>query len=420
MSICACDSIAQQLVPEAARLRPGVPFDPDAATRAYLATVPADVRARSNAYTEGGYWIQLWGFLLSTAILILLLRTGWSRRIRDWAERRSRRRPIRAFLYYGVFTLAVTVLSFPLSVYAGFVREHGYGLATQSFGGWLRDQAVGLGVSLLLGGMAVAMLYEVLHRFPRAWPALGAAVTMGFLVVGALIAPVFIEPLFNRFTVLTDPRVRDPILRLAHANGIAADRVYVQDASRQTTRISAHVSGLLGTERITLNDNLLRRASLPEIESVMGHEMGHYVLHHIYEFIIFFSLVTALGFAVLRRGYAWAGGRWGEGWGVRGIDDPAGLPLLTLIFSLYLFILTPVLNTYIRASEAAADMFGLNAARQPDGFAQIALKLAEYRKLDPGPVEELLWFDHPSGRARIRMAMQWKGQQQPDGGSGVR
>jgi STE24 endopeptidase len=414
VSTCACDSIPQQLIPDAARIRPGVPFDPDAATRAYLATVPADLRARSDAYTEGGYWIQLWGFLLSAAILILLLRTGWSRRIRDWAERRSRRRPIRTFLYYALFTLVVTVLTFPFTVYVGFVREHAYRLATQSFGGWLRDQAVGLAVSLVLGGIAVAVLYQVLHRFPRSWPALGAAVAMGFVVIGALIAPVFIAPLFNRYTLLADPRIRDPILRLAHANGIAADRVYVMDASRQTTRISANVSGLLGTERITLNDNLLRRASLPEIESVMGHEMGHYVLFHIYQFIVFFALVTAIGFAVLRAGYAWAARRWGERWGVRGVDDPAGLPLLTLIFSLYLFLLTPILNTYVRSNEAAADIFGLNAARQPDGFALIALKLAEYRKLDPGPLEELLWFDHPSGRARIRMAMQWKAQLQAE------
>ncbi len=408
MRTVACDSIPQQLVPGAARIRPGVPFDPAEATRAYLATVPPDVRARSDAYTEGGYWIQVWGVLLSSAILLLLLRTGWSRRIRDWTERRTRRRLIRAFLYYAVFTLVVTVLTFPFTVYTGFVREHAYGLATQGLGGWLRDQAVGLGVSLVLGGIAVAVLYQVLHRFPRAWPALGAAVTMVFLVIGAVIAPVFIAPLFNRYTLLEDARIRDPILRLAHANGIATDRVYVMDASRQTTRISANVSGLLGTERITLNDNLLRRASLPEIEAVMGHEMGHYVLLHIYQFVVFFALVTAVGFALLRTAYAWVAVRWGERWGIRGVDDPAGLPLLTLIFSLYLFLLTPILNTYVRTSEAAADIFGLNAARQPDGFALIALKLADYRKLEPGPLEELLWYDHPSGRARIRMAMQWK------------
>jgi STE24 endopeptidase len=359
----------------------------------------------------------LWSFLLGAAILVLLLPGGWSRRFRDWTERRSRRRPIRVFLYYALFTLAVTALTFPLTVYTGFVREHAYGLATQSFGGWMRDQLVGLAVSLVLGGIAVTVLYEVLRRFPRRWPALGAAVTMAFVVIGALIAPVFIAPLFNRYTLLTDPSIREPILRLAHANGIAADRVYVMDASRQTRRISANVSGLLGTERITLNDNLLRRASLPEIEAVMGHEMGHYVLFHIYQLIVFLALVIVAGFALLRAGFAWAASRWGERWGIRGVDDPVGLPLLALIFSTYLFLLTPVLNTYVRKTEAAADIFGLDAARQPDGFALIALKLAEYRKLDPGPLEEMLWFDHPSGRARIRMAMQWKAAELQAGGT---
>jgi STE24 endopeptidase len=402
------DSIPLQLIPLAARLRPGAPLDPDAATRAYLASVPADLRARSDAYTEGGYWIQLWGVLLTVAIMLLLLHRGWSRAMRDWADRRVRLRPTRTFLYYALFTIVVALLSFPFSVYTGFVREHAYGLATQRFGGWMRDQLVGLGVSLVLGGIAVVVLYEVLRRFPTGWPALGAAVATAFVVIGALIAPVFIAPLFNRYTLLTDARVREPILRMAHTNGIATDRVYVMDASRQTTRISANVSGLLGTERITLNDNLLRRASLPEIESVMGHEMGHYVLHHVYQLIVFLALVILAGFAVLRAGFAWAVARWGARWGVGGIADPAGLPLVTLIFSLYLFLLTPVLNTYVRTTEAAADIFGLNAARQPDGFALIALKLAEYRKLDPGPVEEFLWFDHPSGRARIRMAMVWK------------
>jgi STE24 endopeptidase len=413
VTVQAGDSVPPASIPAAARLQPGVTFDPDAATRAYLATVPADLRARSNAYTEGGYWIQAWSFLLSAGILVALLHTGISRRLRDWAERTSRRRAIRTVLYYCALTVLATVLTFPWTVYVGFVREHAYRLATQGFAGWLRDQVVALAVTLVLGGLAVAVLYEVLRRFPRAWPVLGGAVSLLFIVIGALIAPVFIAPLFNRYTLLTDARVRDPILRMAHANGVATDRVYVMDASRQTNRISANVSGLLGTERITLNDNLLRRATLPEIEAVMGHETGHYVLLHIYQSIVFFALVIAVGFVLLRGVFAWAAARWGQRWGVRGIDDPAGMPLLSLIFSAYFFVLTPVLNTYVRETEGAADIFGLNAARQPDGFALIALKLAEYRKLDPGPLEELFWFDHPSGRARIRMAMQWKAATAP-------
>jgi STE24 endopeptidase len=411
MGAFGSDSLPVPTIPAAAQARPGVPIDPDTATQAYLATVPPALRERSHDYTNGGYWLGLWGFLLSSAILLLLLQSGWSRRIREWTERRTRRFAVQSFLYYAVFALIVTLLSFPLTVYAGFIREHAYALATQNFGGWLRDQLVGLAVTLVLGGLAVSALYGVLRRFPRTWPAIGSVVAMGFLVFVVVIAPVFLEPLFNRFTPLADPRVRDPILQMAHANGIAVDRVYVQDASRQTTRISAHVTGMLGTQRIVLNDNLLRRTSLPEIEAVMGHEMGHYVLGHLYQFLIFFTLVILAGFAILRRAFDWAAGRWSGRWGIRGIDDPAGFPLLTLIASVYLAVLAPVLNGYVRDAESAADAFGLNAARQPDGFAQAVLKLAEYRKLDPGPLEELLLYDHPSGRTRIRMAMRWKAAQ---------
>ncbi len=412
----APDSIPAAAIPPAARLRAGVPFNPAAATAAYLATVPPAARARSDAYFDGGCWLLLWDFLVNAAIMLLFLGLGWSRRLRDWAGRRASSRWARTFLYYVAFTLAASVLSFPYTVYSGFIREHAYGLATQGFGGWMRDQVVGLAVSLVLGGIVVTTLYGVLHRFPRTWPALGAGTLVVFVILGTLIAPVFIAPLFNRYTLLADARIRDPILRLARANGITVDRVYVVDASRQSTRISANVSGLLGTQRITLNDNLLRRASLPEIEAVMGHEMGHYVLHHLYQAIVFFTLLIVAGFGLLRHGFAWATARWGERWGVRSPDDVAGLPLMVLLFSTYLFVLTPVTNTFSRTTEAAADIFGLNAARQPDGFALVALKLAEYRKLDPGPLEDVVFFDHPSGRARIRMAMEWKAESVPPGG----
>ncbi len=406
-------TLPDSLIPEAARLRPGVPFDPKAATDAWLATVSPERRERSDAYYEGGYWIQLWSFALAVVLALLFLRLGWSRRLRDWAERRSRRAWVATFLYYAGFTVLVALLSFPFTVYTAFVREHAYGLATQSFAGWLRDQLVALGVSVVLGGIAVATLYAVLRRLPRSWPVWGAAVTIAFLVLGALIGPVFIAPLFNRYTPLTDARIRDPILRLARANGVAAENVWVMDASRQSTRVSANVSGLLGTERITLNDNLLRRASPPEIEAVMGHEIGHYVLHHVYGSMLFLGVVVLAGFGLLRWAFRWATARWGERWGIRGIGDPAGLPLLWLIFSIYGFVTAPLVSGFTRPHESAADLFALNAARQPDAQALVFLKLADYRKLDPGPVEEFLFFDHPSGRARIHMAMRWKAEGAP-------
>jgi STE24 endopeptidase len=402
--------VPDSLIPEGARLRPGIPFDVTTATRAWLATVPAEKRARSDAYYEGGYWIQLWSFLLAVGLAVLFLHLGWSRRLRDWAEARTRRAWVSTFIYYAAFTVLVALLSFPFTVYTGFIREHAYGLATQTFGGWLRDQLVGLAVSLVLGGAAIVVLYAVLRRLPRSWPVWGAAVSSAFVVLGALIGPVFIAPLFNRYTPLADEHIREPILRLARANGLPAHDVWVMDASKQSTRISANVSGLLGTERITLNDNLLRRASPPEIQVVMGHELGHYVLHHVYVQILFLSLLVLAGFATLRWGFERATARWGTRWGVRGVGDPAGLPLLWLIFTVYGFATAPLLSGFIRAHEAGADLFALNAVREPDAQAMIFLKLADYRKLDPTPLEEVLFFHHPSGRARIEMAMRWKAE----------
>jgi len=297
-----------------------------------------------------------------------------------------------------------------MTVYEGFFREHKYGLATQTFGPWLGDELKGLMVGLILGGVLIMVLYGVVRKLPRTWWMWGSVVMIVFLILALLISPIFIDPLFNKYTPLTDATLREPILRLARANGIEANDVFMFDASRQTTRVSANVGGFLGTERIALNDNLLNRCTLPEIETVMAHEMGHYVLNHIYKMLNFFLIITVIGFAFLRWSFDFSLKKWGQKWGVRGIGDAAGLPLVVLLLSVFFFFMTPVTNTLIRIQEAEADIYGLNAARQPDGEAEVALKLGEYRKMSPGPVEEFIFYDHPSGRNRILMAMRWKAE----------
>jgi len=385
-------------------------FDPVAATEAYLAKLSSEQRARSDAYFEGGYWLQLWGFLYGAAVAILLLATRLSARMRDLAVRITRAPIPQTALYWVQYLVAATVLSFPLTVYQGFIREHKYGLATQTFGPWLGDQAKGLAIGAVLGGLALMAIYAVIRRAPRTWWLWGAGVSLVFVGFTIAIAPVFIEPVFNKYTPLTDENVKGPILRLARANGIPATDVLVFDASRQTTRVSANVAGFLGTQRIALNDNLLKRCSLPEIETVMAHEMGHYVLNHISKFLLQIGLLIVAGFAFVRWAFDRVAARWGPRWGIRGIADVAGLPLLVLLLSIFFFVMTPVTNTMIRTQEVEADIFGLNAARQPDGEAEVALKLGEYRKLKPGPVEEFVFFDHPSGYSRILMAMRWKAE----------
>jgi STE24 endopeptidase len=388
----------------------GAAFDVEAATEEYLARLSPEQRERSDNYFEGGYWLRLWSFLYGLGVAWLLLGTRLSARMRDLGERFGRWRPLAILLYGAQYLLLTTVLAFPLTLYTGYFREHAYGLSNQTFGEWLRDQLVGLGVGAVLGGVFLLVLYAVFRRAERTWWQWGSAVALLFLVLGLLIAPVYIAPLFNTYDLLEDPAVLDPILEMARANGVDADRVYQFDASRQSSRISANVSGFAGTMRISLNDNLLERCGVGEVKAVMGHELGHYVLNHIYESLVFFGAVFFLGFAFLRWSFAACLARWGERWRVRGIADVAGLPLLSALFSVYFFALTPVLNTYIRVNEAEADLFGLNAARQPEGFAEVAMKLSEYRKIAPGPIEEWIFFDHPSGRSRVRMAMEWKAE----------
>jgi STE24 endopeptidase len=274
----------------------------------------------------------------------------------------------------------------------------------------MRDQVVELAVSAVLGGIAVMGLYAIVRRLGKSWWVWGTVASVVFTALTILIAPVYIAPLFNKFNKLQDPVIKESILSMARANGIPATEVYEVDASRQSTRISAYVAGFLGTERIVLNDNLLKRCSPEEIQSVMGHEMGHYVLHHIYKDLIFFGVLFLVGFAYLNWGMRWSLARWGDRWGAKEITDVAALPLAVLLFSIFFFVLTPVTNSWTRTEEYEADIFGLNAARQPDGEATVDLKLADYRKLDPGPLEEMIFFDHPSGRTRITAAMRWKAE----------
>lgn len=390
--------------------QPSPNFNAEAATRAYLAEIPAESKARSDAYFEGGYWLILWDFLYGAVIALLLLNLRWSARMRNLAERITRFKPLQTALYWFQYLLVATVLGFPLTVYEGYSREHKYGLATQSFGPWVGDQVKGLLVGLVMGGILVMLLFGVVRRFPRRWPVLGAVVSMVFLVFLVLIGPVFLQPIFYHPKRLEDPRITQPILSLARANGIPVRDVYEIDESTKSTRMSANVSGFGNTMRITLNDNLLRRGSPEEIQAVMGHEMGHYVLDHIYNGMLFLSVMAVIFFAYLAWSLQWALQRWGEKWQIRGVGDTAVLPLVVLLGSLYFFVLTPVFNTFTRTQEHEADMYGLNASRQPDGFAQAAIHLGEYRKMEPGQVEEWIFYDHPSGRRRIHDAMEWKAE----------
>ena len=388
-------------------------FDVEAATRAYLNLLQGPARARSDAYFEGGYWLVLWDAVAAVVVAGIVLATGWSARWRDWAERRTRRRWLQPVLYALPYTIATALLSLPWAIYEGFVREGQYGLMNQTFGAWLGDQGKALLIGIVMTAILFAAVFAVIRRFPRGWPLLGTAVFVLFITFGALIAPVFIAPLFNNYTEMPIGPMRTRIEALAAASHIPAQHIYVSDASRQSKRISANVSGFGPTTRITLNDNLLNRTGPDEVAAVMGHEMGHYVLGHVYRFIGLVSFLILLNFVFVSRAAPALIARF-PGWRVRGVADPAAAPLLLTLGTLGAALLTPVNNTIIRTAEADADTYGLDHAREPDGFAKVAMRLSEYRKIEPGPTEEAMFFDHPAGATRVRHAMQWKKDHMPD------
>ena len=391
-----------QAIPEA--------FDVRAAVDAYLAKLPPAQRARSDAYFEGGYWLLLWDFLSTVVVMWLLLRFRWSARMRNLAESVTHLRPLQTALYWVQLVVTASVVTFPLDVYEGYFRECKYGLLNQTFGPWMWDQIVMLLVNVVLGAMLMVPLFGLVRRLGKSWWVWGATLTVVLAAFVSVIAPVYIAPLFNKYRTLQDPHIKDPILSMARANGISATDVYEFDASRQSNRVSANVSGFAGTLRISLNDNLLNRCSLPEIETTMGHEMGHYVLNHAYKGLVMIGVLIVIGFAFLNWGINFGLTRWGEKWDVRGITDVAVLPLAVILLSFYFFLLTPATNTISRTLEYEADMYGLNTAQQPDGEANVDMLLGEYRKLDPSPIEEFIFFDHPSGRTRITAAMRWKAE----------
>jgi STE24 endopeptidase len=391
----------------------GPTFDPGRATDAYLATIPAAEREQSDAYFEGGYWIDFWGTLITVLLCALLLRLRFAARLRDFTAARGHGPWAQSLAVAIGFLLVLAVLSLPWAFYTGYLREHRYGLSNHTAGGFLGEWLISAVIGVAIAGLAISGIYSLVRRKRERWVHWATVVTFLFVLFVLMVHPVLVAPLFNDYQPLPAGEVRESILALAQETGVPSDDVYRFDASKQTKRISANVSGLGGTARIALNDNLLDGTSLPEIRAVMGHEMAHYRLNHSLKLALGFTLALGIGYFVINHAFKRIQRRHGERWGIRDLADPAGLPLAFAIFAVVMCLLTPVTNSMVRAAENQADEHGLDAAREPHGFASVAMRLSAYRKLEPGSLEELVFYDHPSGRARVERAMRWLAEHPP-------
>jgi STE24 endopeptidase len=384
-------------------------FDPVEAAQKYLDTLTPKEKERSDAYFEGGYWLMLWNLIAEIIVAFIFLSLGLSQWIKKIAYN-AKNANIQNLIYIGFYFLLSYILTFPINLYQNYFREHQYNLSNMNFGGWFGEEMIGLGLIICFGSLLLMLVYLVIRKVKKNWWIWGCGLVVLFLIIGMFIFPVFISPLFNSYKPLAEGKLKNDILSMARSNGIPAKDVYQFDASKQSSKISANVSGFGSTIRISLNDNLVNNCNSSEIKAVMGHEMGHYVMNHIYKTLVMIGVLIFLGFFLVNWLFHKVLQSWGAAWKIKDLSDIGGLPLLILLFTFLVFFSTPITNNITRTMEIESDYFGLNIAREPDGFASVSMKLSAYRKINPGYWEEIIFFDHPSGKTRVLTAMKWKAE----------
>ena len=331
-----------------------------AATTATLAPVPVPSPSPEaiRHYRSGNLlWVvaTLWSFTVPAVLLF----SGFSARLRDLAGRVGKSWYVALLIYYALFTFSIFLLNLSLDYYAGFVRPHAYGLSSQTFGKWLHDQFISLGIGLIAGALLLWIPYLLFKRASKRWWLYTWFASIPVMLCLALVEPIWIEPLFNHFGPMQDTALQTRILALAHRAGIEGADVYEVNKSVDTNQLNAYVTGIGGTKRIVLWDTMIKQFNADELLLIMGHEMGHYVLGHVWRGLIFGSGVLLAGLWLVHRTAAWILWRFGARTGVTQLADFASLPLLMLMFGVFMFIFQPMVLAYSRHLEHEADRFGL-------------------------------------------------------------
>jgi STE24 endopeptidase len=340
---------------------------------------------KAVSYHRSGNILWLVGLLWSVIVPVAFLWTGFSGRIRDVAQRIGRRRFFVIGIYFVIFSVIGFVLDLPLTYYGGYVREHAYGLSNQTFGKWLGDAVKGLLVGICFGVAFLWLPFALVRRSPRRWWLYIGLLTIPFLLFVLLISPIWIDPLFNTFGPMKDKALEAKILELADRAGIQGSRVFEVAKSEDTKALNAYVTGFGDTKRIVLWDTAIAALDERELLVVMGHEMGHYVLGHVWRIVVFFSMLITAALYAMYRTADWVIRRNRSLFGFGDLSDVAALPLILLLFNTYLFLMSPVMMAFLRHHEHEADRFGLEVTRDNRAAAMAFVKLQQGNLAVPRP-----------------------------------
>jgi Zn-dependent protease with chaperone function len=361
-----------------------------------------DEMIRHSRLRDTLYFVSLgW----SAGALLLLLYSGASRRMRDAAARVKEQPFVMGVLYLVMFICAMAVIEFPLTYYSGFVVPHQFDLSDQPFGSWMGDMLKGMAVNLVILSVLGSLALLAIRSFKQWWAALWA-VSIPLIILMIVIQPIVLDPIFNKFEPLQDAALRQKLLDLASRAGIEGSRVYQVNKSKQTKTLNAYVNGIGPTKRIVMWDTLLAKMDHDEVLAVMGHEMGHYVLKHIWKGLAFGLGVSFVALFLLQRIHDRVAPRFQ----FAGRGDPASVPLLLLIVGGLSFFLSPINTAYSRHVEHQADIFSLELTRLNEPFASAFVKMAEDSKRDPSPHPFMKYwlYTHPPIAERIPFALGYR------------
>lgn len=378
-------------------------FDPAAETARYIDSLGSETLQKAASYTAATHWLLLGGLLVTALVTWIIVRTGLLDRLsarlanRGWA--------LRTWLICVAFFLISDVLSLPWGIYEEWGFERSYGRTSQPLSDFLTQNAIGILLSSILGGLFFLGVYALIRRTGKSWWLWSGGLTAFAASATILLSPVLIEPIFNDYKPVPEGPVRTALLEMADEAAIPHDRVLMFDGSRQSNNFTANVSGVFGSARIAISDVALKQASLDEVKAVTGHEIGHYVLGHVWRIVFLFAVIAMLGFFLADRLFGRVAALFGS---KATIADPEGLPVLLLIVSVLGVLAQPVLNSVTRVGESEADAYSLRTVNLPDALAGALVKTAEYRYPRPSAFEEIAFYSHPSVERRVRRAMDWK------------
>ena len=378
-------------------------FDVNAETARYIDSLGPAALQKAHDYTVGKEWMLLWGLVVSAIVTWLIVRSGILRRIETKLKRGGF--AVRAFVVGAIYLIVDSILTLPWSLYADWWREKSYGRTSQPLADFLLQGGISMLISALLGGIFLMLLYLLIRKAGRTWWLWSGGLTAIVLAFVMLLAPVLIEPLFNKYEPVPPGKVRDAVVEMAGRAGVPPNKVYMYNGSRQSNNFTANAGGVGSTARVAISDVALKNASLEEVRAVTGHEIGHYVLKHSWWGILFFSVLAIVLFWLAEKLYP----RFARAFGSDArIEDPRGVPVLVFTASLLGLLALPLLNTFARTLETQADQYSLETENLPDALSTALVKTAEYRYPRPGRIEELVFYDHPSVEARVHKAMEWK------------